>query len=105
MTREKDMKIVAFRPQRLGRLSLLLLIVSAAHAETALELETTRIKVNEELPQILYIVPWKEFEPGSGKRFKLQLHDFFSDLYEPQLPANHPSTEMRAQQAEDQPSS
>ncbi|MGQ9424426.1 hypothetical protein ACXYTJ_00580 [Gilvimarinus sp. F26214L] len=53
--------------------------------EEAIELETTRIKANRELPQILYIVPWKDFEAPAGNDRKLKLHDFFGDLYDPLL--------------------
>lgn len=53
--------------------------------EDKIELETTRIKANKELPQILYIVPWKDFEAPTGQDRKLTLHDFFGDLYQPIL--------------------
>lgn len=69
----------------------------SANENKAIELDTTRIKVNEELPQILYIVPWKDFEPGTSRRFKLRLHDFFGDLYEPQLPTDKPAVQPQQQ--------
>jgi hypothetical protein len=32
------------------------------HAEESLEMEGTRIRGNQELPKVLYIVPWKQGE-------------------------------------------
>lgn len=57
-------------------------------AEDNIELETTRIKANRELPQILYVVPWKDMESSEETDQKLVLHDFFGDLYEPVLPSD-----------------
>lgn len=80
--------------RRLLKLVFLLLCVlpppALVHAEQTIELETTRIKTNEELPQVLYIVPWKELESRPARPFKLQLHDLFGDLYQPQLPTTAP---------------
>jgi hypothetical protein len=55
-------------------------------AEDRIELETTRIKANQELPQILYVVPWKDMESSKEDDQKLVLHNFFGDLYDPVLP-------------------
>lgn len=55
-------------------------------AEDRIELETTRIKANRELPQILYVVPWKDIDSGKGEEQRLVLHNFFGDLYDPVLP-------------------
>jgi len=60
----------------------------ATAAEDNIELETTRIKANRELPQILYVVPWKDMESSEETDQKLVLHDFFGDLYEPVLPSD-----------------
>lgn len=46
-------------------LSLLLLLsssFSAAHAEDKLKMDGTAIIGNQELPKVLYIVPWKKSE-------------------------------------------
>lgn len=56
-------------------------------AEDRIELETTRIKGNQELPQILYVVPWKDMESTRDAEQKLVLHDFFGELYSPVLPS------------------
>lgn len=55
--------------------------------EDQIELDTTRIKANQELPQILYIVPWKDAHESKQDEQKLVLHDFFGDLYDPVLPS------------------
>lgn len=77
------------------KLTIFLVAVTAllpAHyaiaAKDKIELETTRIKANRELPQILYVVPWKDMETSEETDQKLVLHDFFGDLYEPVLPSD-----------------
>lgn len=55
--------------------------------EDKIELEVTRIKANQELPQILYVVPWKDVSGSGESEQKLVLHDFFGDLYDPVLPS------------------
>lgn len=77
------------------KLSVVLFIVIAllptsyaTATEDKIELETTRIKANRELPQILYVVPWKDMESSDETAQKLILHDFFGDLYKPVLPSD-----------------
>lgn len=53
--------------------------------KSKIKLETTRIKANKELPQILYIVPWKDFDVSGSEDYKIKLHDLFGDLYDPLL--------------------
>lgn len=65
----------------------MLFTISVQAAEDKIELDTTRIKANQELPQILYVVPWKDIENSKGEEQKLVLHDFFGDLYDPVLPS------------------
>jgi hypothetical protein len=67
---------------------LLIGVNSASYAEKdRIELEVTRIKANQELPQILYVVPWKDVSGNEQAEQKLVLHDFFGDLYDPVLPS------------------
>lgn len=40
--------------------SLLLTLALSAGAEERLDMEGTRIRGNQELPKVLYIVPWKQ---------------------------------------------
>lgn len=66
---------------------LLLLLVSSVRAEGLLELETTVIKGNKELPQILYLVPWQETKSRSiREEQRLTLHSLFGDLFTPMSP-------------------
>ena len=55
-------------------------------AEDTIELETTIIKGNKELPKILYIVPWKDMKTSKKAARKLELHSLFGDLFDPVLP-------------------
>ena len=51
------------------------------------EVSTTHSKSAQELPQVLYVVPWKEMDNSKNAEQKLVLHDFFGDLYDPVLPS------------------
>ena len=61
-------------------------ILGGVHAEDRLELETTIIKGNKELPQILYVVPWKDIKRSRKKEQQLVLYSLFGDLFEPVNP-------------------
>jgi len=52
-------------------------------AKDKLKLDTTIIKGNKEMPQIVYIVPWKDFKQKQQKEQTLVLHSLFGDLYDP----------------------
>ena len=67
-------------------LLLILLLPVAAIAEDEIELRTTIIKGNKELPKILYIVPWKDITKSKKSERKLVLHSLFGDLFDPVLP-------------------
>jgi len=56
------------------------------YAGDRLELETTFIKGNKELPQIIYIVPWKDIKSTRKKPQKIVLFSLFGDLFEPVYP-------------------
>jgi hypothetical protein len=55
-------------------------------AEDRIELDTTIVKGNKELPNILYIVPWKEISKTKKPEHRLVLHSLFGDLFDPVLP-------------------
>ena len=61
----------------------MLLLSFNVNAEDRLELETTFIKGNKELPQIIYIVPWKDIKSTRKKQQKIVLYSLFGDLFEP----------------------
>ena len=70
------------------KIILLLMLVSPAIAiaQDKIELRTTTITGNKELPKILYIVPWKEVKQNKMAERKLVLHSLFGDLFDPVLP-------------------
>ncbi|MCK4865271.1 MAG: hypothetical protein KAT06_07550 [Gammaproteobacteria bacterium] len=68
-------------------------------AQDRLELETTFIKGNKELPQILYLVPWKDIKRSRKKEQQIVLYSLFGDLFEPVNPDefNHAVTDIDGQ--------
>lgn len=70
----------------LSSLFIIFMVVTTLQAEDRLELETTFIKGNKELPQILYVVPWKETKSSKKKEQQIVLHSLFGDLFEPVNP-------------------
>lgn len=61
-------------------------------ADDRIELRTTTIKGNKELPKILYVVPWKDIKHSKQDEHKLELHSLFGDLFDPVLPQKYNST-------------
>ena len=47
------------------------------------ELTTSVIKGNKELPQILYIVPWQEVKKVTKKPKDMVLHSLYGDIFQP----------------------
>ncbi len=47
------------------------------------ELKTSFIKGNKELPQVLYIVPWQEIKKVTLKPENMVLHSLYSDIFQP----------------------
>lgn len=66
---------------------LLILLIgffnSQIFAEDRIELETTFIKGNKEMPQIIYVVPWKDTKDEVRQEQRLVLHSLFGDLFDP----------------------
>jgi hypothetical protein len=50
------------------------------------EMETTTIKGNTELPKILYLVPWKSVDANQKAQHQLILHSLDGDVFTPQVP-------------------
>lgn len=61
-------------------------------AEDRIELRTTTIKGNKELPKILYVVPWKDIKHSKQNEHKLELHSLFGNLFDPVLPQKSSTT-------------
>ena len=70
----------------LSFLIALLLVQPVFAEEDTIELRTTIIKGNKELPKILYVVPWKDIKRSKKAERKLVLHSLFGDLFDPVLP-------------------
>ncbi len=62
------------------------LISKNAWAEDRIELETTTIKGNAELPKYLYVVPWQDKKVKNKEEQKLVLHNLYGDLFDPVMP-------------------
>ena len=67
-------------------ISLAFLSTLNVYAKDRLELETTFIKGNKELPQILYVVPWKDIKSKQKKEQQIILFSMFGDLFDPVNP-------------------
>lgn len=61
----------------------MLFTISHANARDRIKLETTIIKGNKEMPQIVYIVPWKNINGQTQNEQTLVLHSLFGNLFEP----------------------
>ncbi|MCP3669418.1 MAG: hypothetical protein GY814_03075 [Gammaproteobacteria bacterium] len=70
-------------------LVLLACLPFALAAQDTIELQTTTIKGNKELPKILFIVPWKEVAPAKLNQQELVLHSLSDDLFDPVLPVQY----------------
>lgn len=57
--------------------------------EDKLELTTTFIKGNKELPQVLYIVPWKNIKKTKRTPENLVLHSLYGDIFQPTVKYNN----------------
>ncbi len=68
-------------------LLLLLIPLLPAHAQEVIELETTTIKGNTELPKYLYVVPWQNSKSKAGGDRKLKLPNLYGEYFDPLMPA------------------
>lgn len=72
-------------------LQLALLLVSGCitclgQAQETIELDTTTITGNTELPKSLYVVPWQDREIERDDEYRLSLHNLYGDLFDPRMP-------------------
>ncbi len=72
--------------KKLTILVILLSLPLLTSAEDRIELKTTTIKSNKELPRVLYIVPWKDVKTTARPKQELVLHSLFGDLFDPVVP-------------------
>lgn len=66
----------------------------SAQKSDQIELETTIIKGNTELPKYLYVVPWQDRKSNQKVEQKLVLHNLYGDLFDPVLPAYIPDEQF-----------
>lgn len=52
-------------------------------SEDRVELKTSFIKGNKELPQVLYIVPWQSIKTVKKKPENMVLHSLYGDIFQP----------------------
>ncbi len=52
----------------------------------SVEMQTTKISDNTELPKILYLVPWKSVDSNQASHHQLVLHSMYGDIFNPQTP-------------------
>lgn len=58
-------------------------VLAPVQAEDRLRLETTIIKGNKEMPQILYVVPWQDMKQSGPKDQTLVLHSLYGNIFDP----------------------
>lgn len=69
----------------------LVLMTQGTHAQDTprieIQMDATRIRSHQELPKLLYIVPWRDTDlvENTGDR-KILIPDLFQDYYQPLLP-------------------
>jgi len=64
------------------------LLASEEKSDDKLTLETSFIKGNKELPNVLYIVPWRTLEQQTTQPDVIVLHSLFGDIFEPETGAS-----------------
>lgn len=73
-------------------LTLLLLAPALAWSQERgpriqIQMDQTTIRANKELPQLLYIVPWKDIDlSDSTQQRKVIIHNLFGEFYQPIMP-------------------
>lgn len=72
----------------MGKFSIVVLFTLGVNvlADERIELDTTTIKGNTELPKYLYVVPWQDRTEHRKVEQKLVLHNLYSDLFDPLMP-------------------
>lgn len=77
---------------------------SSAMAQDVIELDTTTITGNSELPKFLYVVPWQDKTRQSSEAQKLVLHNLYGDLFNPVMPAYISARQYQLRMPKDEPS-
>jgi hypothetical protein len=61
-------------------------VVSGVEAGEKVQMDTTYVKANKELPKILFVVPWQDLKPGKNADPTLVIHSLYGDLFDPVVP-------------------
>lgn len=92
----------SMKNHRYSAVALLTLVAAslspAVMGQEIIELETTTIQGNTELPKYMYVVPWRDTKSTKAQDRKLKLHNLYGDLFDPLLPAQLPSTPLPVQE-------
>ncbi len=88
MTKHRHLKKRLITTLKATALLFCFTLMHSSKAEERLEMETTIIKGNVELPKILFVVPWKENKQSSNAEQQLRLHNLFEDIFDPIEPTN-----------------
>ena len=78
-----------------GILIISISLPTMSFAEDRIELDTTVIKGNTELPKILYVVPWQDAGNRRQQQQKLKLHSLFGEFFDPVKPDAPHSNPMK----------
>jgi len=90
LTKQRFIKKSGFIYLTIAVLFFVQLNVKAEESESSpsepadrVELTTSFIKGNKELPQVLYIVPWQEVKKITKKPENMVLHSLYGDIFQP----------------------
>jgi len=71
----------------IASLFIILFSMRNGFTEVEIEMETTTIKANTELPKIIYIIPWKQTKQQKHMSQDLIIHSLYeTDIFSPVLP-------------------
>lgn len=76
-------------------LGLCLCTLAKVQAQDVIELDTTTITGNTELPKFLYVVPWQDKKRENTQEQKLVLHNLYGDLFDPVMPNHIPADQYQ----------
>lgn len=80
-----------------------LFMSAQSSAQEVIELDTTTITGNTELPKVLYVVPWQDKTRRSSEAQKLVLHNLYSDLFDPVMPAHISAKQYQLKRPDGEP--
>lgn len=70
----------------ISSIAVAVIFQNTVYAEIEIQMDTTTIKGNTELPKIIYIVPWREIKHSKQNEQQFVIHSLYGDLFDPALP-------------------